>query len=605
MDKTKAFAVGGVDYITKPFQEEEVFARVKNHLSLRIAQKRIEEKNAELRNTEKILRKDEERLNIQFRLSQMNISYKELAAMALEEIVNLTFSKVGYLHFVNNDQKTIDLFSWSKRTLENCTAVKDSHYPLDSAGVWADCLRQLKPVIHNEYADLPDKKGLPKGHFPVYRHMSVPIFGGGIVVGIAGVGNKTEPYDESDANQLTLFTRGIWEILQRKLADEKLSEAKEAADAANQAKSEFLANMSHEIRTPMNAIIGMSHLALKTELTPKQKDYINKVYFSAQNLLGIINDILDFSKIEAGKLNMESVDFDLGDVLNNLSGVVSIKSQEKALELIFEIEPDVPTALTGDPLRLGQILLNLANNAVKFTEKGEITLSIKPLQVDKETAFIRFAVKDTGIGLTEEQRGKLFQSFQQADASTTRKYGGTGLGLTISKKLAEMMGGEIGVDSVAGQGSTFWFTAKFGRHDKVAQPLLVLPEDIKEMRMLVVDDNEASRQVIKSYLERLGFHADTASSGREALEMIKDKAVLSAKKDQVGSAKQSQQPYGLVFMDWEMPLTDGIETAKQIQQDPHLTKIPKIVMVTGHGSEDLMGKAKQISLDGFLIKPVT
>ncbi|MBF0234350.1 MAG: GAF domain-containing protein, partial [Desulfamplus sp.] len=370
MDKTKAFAVGGVDYITKPFQEEEVFARVKNHLSLRIAQKRIEEKNAELRNTEKILRKDEERLNIQFRLSQMNISYKELAAMALEEIVNLTFSKVGYLHFVNNDQKTIDLFSWSKRTLENCKAVKDSHYPLDSAGVWADCLRQLKPVIHNEYADLPDKKGLPKGHFPVYRHMSVPIFGGGIVVAIAGVGNKTEPYDESDANQLTLFTRGIWEILQRKLADEKLSEAKEAADAANQAKSEFLANMSHEIRTPMNAIIGMSHLALKTELTPKQKDYINKVYFSAQNLLGIINDILDFSKIEAGKLNMESVDFDLGDVLNNLSGVVSIKSQEKALELIFEIEPDVPTALTGDPLRLGQILLNLANNAVKFTEKG-------------------------------------------------------------------------------------------------------------------------------------------------------------------------------------------------------------------------------------------
>ena len=243
----------------------------------------------------------------------------------------------------------------------------------------------------------------------------------------------------------------------------QLKQAIQAADTANQAKSEFLANMSHEIRTPMNAVIGMSHLALKTKLTPKQQDYLNKIQSSANSLLGIINDILDFSKIEAGKLDMESVEFNLDDVLDNLANLVTVKAQEKEdLEVLFATGQEVPRFLVGDPLRLGQVLINLANNAVKFTKSGEIVVSTELLTQTETGLKIMFSVRDTGIGLTTDQIGKLFQSFSQADTSTTRKFGGTGLGLTISKRLVNMMGGEIWVDSEPGQDTTFSFTANFG-----------------------------------------------------------------------------------------------------------------------------------------------
>ena len=268
------------------------------------------------------------------------------------------------------------------------------------------------------------------------------------------------------------------DITEFKRLETELIGAKETAEAATRAKADFLANMSHEIRTPMNAVLGLTHLALKTELSSKQRDYLNKVHLSAQSLLGILNDILDFSKIEAGKLDMERIPFDLEAVLDNLATLVTVKAQEKeGIEVLFSRSPEVPHALVGDPLRLGQVLVNLANNAIKFTDQGEIVVSTELVHRGETTVEIAFAVRDTGIGMTEEQRARLFASFSQADSSITRKYGGTGLGLSISKRLVEMMGGEIGVESAPGVGSTFRFTAVFGiGQDDAATPRLPTPD---------------------------------------------------------------------------------------------------------------------------------
>ncbi|MES2017663.1 MAG: response regulator, partial [Pseudomonadota bacterium] len=399
---------------------------------------------------------------------------------------------------------------------------------------------------------------------------------------------NTELGDEG--GEVALMAFGI-DVTEQRAAFEATLRAQQLAEASARSKSEFLANMSHEIRTPMNAVIGMTRLTLNTELDARQRNYLERVDCAAHSLLGIINDILDFSKIEAGKLHFERRRMQLRQTLDHLAGMTVYRAQEKGLELLFDVAPEVPLEMLGDPLRLGQVLLSLVNNAIKFTERGEIIVAIQVLEVIGAQVCLQFEVRDTGIGIKPEYAARLFTAFSQADSSTTRMHGGSGLGLAIAHKLVEMMEGRLWVESEAGHGSRFLFTARFGRQSWPATPG-PNGHDLAALRVLVVDDNAAAREILQGILESMQMRAGLALSAPDAIAELE-------KAERIGD------PYRLVLMDWLMPSMDGLEAIRAIRANPAIARTLTIIMVTAYSRDELLVRADGMEQLGVLDKPVT
>lgn len=550
----------------------------------------------------RMLRKENnERLKAQVRLNRTvhqlenlyNASLALNSMLSLEEVLEMIVSKLAEV--LEFDYATIQVSGEGSFEVIYASGFSEEEMPLghvfsfDKHPLASHVLLSRKPFVidDNQFHNPP--YGLKESK--IRSRLLLPLTFNDEVIGVLTVDHKqTNYFDKEHIKTGMAFSIQAALAIHNARMFEALREARDLAEEATRAKGAFLANMSHEIRTPMNAIIGLTNLTLKTELTDKQRNYLAKVDGASKNLLLIINDILDFSKIEAGKMRIEHARFDLNTVMNDLANVISIKAHEKELEIIFDIDPNLPRELMGDALRIGQILLNLTSNAIKFTSDGEISVRVQKAYEEENKIQLKFVVEDTGIGMTPEQENVLFKSFEQADVSTTRKYGGTGLGLTICKSLVELHGGEIGFETTYGEGSTFYFTAEFEKCETDEILLRKQMHVLSQYRILVVDDNENFLAVVESYLEKIGVDADFSSLPSEAEELYKVK-------------QNSDRPYDLVLVDFNLGDVTGIELCNSMRALSD--NRPKFVLATGYGREEILSQVNHHRLDGYMIKPIT
>ena len=558
-DKVRGFEAGGVDFITKPFQAEDVLARVGLHLSLDRLRKQLEMRNTQL------LKESAEREQAERKLREANALNRKI----------IEASMMGVLAY-NGQSGQCLMANRAASKIFNASVDQLIHQNFRQIASWkaSGLLPMAEQVLATGIEHQAEVHMVPPLGKEVWMECQLAIF-----------------LNRGELHLLLL----LHDITGRKHDQQDLERAKEAAEKANSAKSQFLANMSHDIRTPMNAIIGFGHLFSQTDLDARQRDYLAKIQSSAQLLLCVINDILDFSKIEANRIELESVSFNPFSVFEDLSNIVGIGAAQKNIELLFTIGPEIPAALIGDPLRLGQILVNLTNNAIKFTDSGEVVVSVTSVSknTDATTEDLRFAIEDTGIGMNADQLSHLFQPFSQADSSTSRRYGGTGLGLVICKHLVEMMGGRIEINSAPGKGSRFEFVIPFGIPKASGEKRPFMYPDLYGTRVLVVDDSAASRGNLHGILTSFSFRVTLVDSGEQALGELERVAAVSG-----------EDPYALMVVDWKMPVMDGFETVARVRASTRLTKSPSIVMMTAYDSEEIRQQVEVLCIDGLLNKPV-